>query len=65
LIPNLAVSNGSACSSSDPSPSHVLSQIGISKKNANSSLRIGIGRFNKEKDIDIAIESIKNALRKK
>ena len=65
LIPNLAVSNGSACSSSDPSPSHVLSQIGVSKKNANSSLRIGIGRFTNEQDIDIAIKSIKNALGKK
>ena len=40
-------------------------EIGLSKYAANSSLRIGIGRFNNQSDIDVAINSIKNAIREK
>ncbi len=64
-IPEIAISSGSACNSSDPKPSHVLIQIGRSKLDINTSLRIGIGRFNTEKDIDIAIDSIIKAIEKK
>lgn len=64
-MPKIAVSSGSACSSSSPKPSHVLTQIGRSKLESNTSIRIGIGRFNKEEDIDIAIKTILNAVDKK
>tara|TARA_Y100001970_G_scaffold8569_1_gene9957 strand:+ start:10982 stop:12115 length:1134 start_codon:yes stop_codon:yes gene_type:complete len=64
-MPRIAISSGSACSSSSPKPSHVLTQIGRSKLEANTSIRIGIGRFNKEEDIDIAIRTILNAIEKK
>ena len=64
MIPELAISSGSACTSSDPSPSHVLSELNISKLAANSSIRIGIGRFNTEEEIKIASESIIKALDK-
>ena len=64
-MPKIAISSGSACSSSSPKPSHVLTQIGRSKLEANTSIRVGIGRFNKEEDIDIAIKTILNAIDKK
>ncbi len=65
LMPQLAVSSGSACNSSDPKPSHVLTQIGRSKLDVNTSLRIGIGRFNTQGDIKIAIDAIIKAIDKK
>ncbi len=53
-IPELAVSSGSACTSANPSPSHVLQAIGLSEEESRSSLRIGIGRFNTQSEIDQA-----------
>jgi len=64
-MPQIAVSSGSACTSSSPQPSHVLNEIGIDKKESHTSVRIGIGRFNTNKDIKTASESIINAIRKK
>ncbi len=52
--PELAVSSGSACTSAEPAPSHVLRAIGLTEEQARSSLRFGIGRFNTESDIDQA-----------
>lgn len=57
-LPNLAVSSGSACTSAEPHPSHVLIGIGLSQDQARCSLRFGIGRFNTEAQIDIATEQI-------
>lgn len=54
----LALSSGSACSSERPEPSHVLRAIGLDAAAAKSSLRIGIGRFNTEEEIDFAAETI-------
>lgn len=54
--PGIAMSSGSACTSADPRPSHVLEAIGLSVEESRSSLRIGIGRFNSEQEIDIAAE---------
>ena len=64
-MPQIAVSSGSACTSSVPKPSHVLKELGISKLDSNTSIRIGIGRFNNKSDIKIASETIINAIRKK
>lgn len=64
-MPQIAVSSGSACTSSSPLPSHVLNAIGINKVDSNTSIRIGIGRFNTDKDIQIASDTIINAIRKK
>ncbi len=44
--PGLAISSGSACTSADPHPSHVLKAIGRTEDEARSSIRIGIGRYN-------------------
>lgn len=53
LQPVVAVSSGSACSSSKTAPSHVLSALGSLDKLAYASIRFGIGRFNTAEEIDI------------
>ncbi len=52
----LAVSSGSACSSTDPRPSHVLMAIGLSESRARRSLRFGLGRFTTDADIQDAVQ---------
>ena len=62
--PELAISSGSACSSVDPRPSHVLTAIGSSESQARRSLRFGIGRFTTAKDIDDAVAMLTQAYAK-
>jgi len=64
-MPKIAISSGSACTSSSPKPSHVLLNIGLDKKTINSSIRIGIGRFNTKDEILIAANDIIKAVNNK
>ncbi len=52
LQPIMAVSSGSACSSTTTAPSHVLIALGHSEKLAYASIRFGIGRFNTQQEIE-------------
>ena len=61
---NLAVSSGSACTSASLEPSYVLRAIGLNDEFAHSSLRMTIGRFTTEEEIDYAIEKVKEAVGK-
>ncbi len=54
----LAVSSGSACTSAEPEPSHVLRAMGLSDSLTRASLRFGVGRFNTETEIDRAVEIV-------
>lgn len=57
-MPRLALSSGSACTSTSVEPSYVLRALGLSEERARASLRVGIGRFTSEADIDLAIEEL-------
>jgi cysteine desulfurase len=58
-IKGLAVSSGSACTSASLEPSYVLRALGRSDELAHSSLRMTIGRWTTEEEIDFAVETIK------
>ncbi|KAA0911391.1 IscS subfamily cysteine desulfurase [Pusillimonas sp. ANT_WB101] len=57
-LKRLAVSSGSACTSASLEPSYVLRAIGRSDELAHSSLRISLGRFTTEQDVDTAVDII-------
>jgi len=61
---DLAVSSGSACTSASLEPSYVLRALGLNDELAHSSLRITIGRFTTDDDIDFTIEKIHDAVSK-
>ncbi len=52
----VAASTGSACSSAKLEPSHVLLAIGLKHQQAHSSLRLSLGRWTKEKDINFVLK---------
>ena len=55
---HVAVSSGSACTSANPEPSHVLRAIGLSEDETRSSLRFGLGRLNDADDIRFAADTV-------
>ncbi len=63
-IKGLAVSSGSACTSASLEPSYVLRALGRSDELAHSSLRMTIGRFTTEEEIDYAISTIRHNVAK-
>ena len=54
----IATSTGSACSSQSLEPSHVLTAIGLKAEEAHGSLRVSLGRFTTEEDIDYFLEKL-------
>ena len=63
-IKGVAVSSGSACTSASLEPSYVLRALGRSDELAHSSLRMTIGRWTTEQEIDYAVQSIKDNVAK-
>ena len=62
MIPDVALSSGSACSSARPQPSHVLLALGVSYVEAQQSIRFGIGRFTTVDDVRFATDRLADAV---
>ena len=63
-IKNLCVSSGSACTSASLEPSYVLRALGVTEDLAHTSLRLGLGRFTTEEEVDLAVEEIVETVQK-
>lgn len=61
---DLEISSGSACTSASLEPSYVLRALGLSDELAHSSVRITVGRFSTEEEIDYAVAVIEKAVAK-
>lgn len=62
MVPELAVSIGSACNAPTGKPSHVLRAMGVPDALAQSVLRLSIGRFTTEPEVDAAVEMLRGAV---
>lgn len=62
-VPGVAVSTGSACTSASVEPSYVLRALGVGDARARGSLRIGLGRFTQQVDVDRAAAMLVDAAR--
>ncbi|UJB71356.1 aminotransferase class V-fold PLP-dependent enzyme [Acaryochloris sp. 'Moss Beach'] len=60
--PYVALSSGSACASSKPSPSHVLTALGMSSQLSKATLRFGLGRFTTLEDVEQAAHHVIEAI---
>jgi len=63
-LPDVALSEGSACGGGQAAPSHVLTAMGATRAQARGAVRISVGRFNTEADIELALERIVHAVRR-
>ena len=63
-IKGIAVSSGSACTSASLEPSYVLRALGRSDELAHSSLRMTIGRFTTEEEVDFVVATLKDRVAK-
>jgi cysteine desulfurase len=62
-LKHLAVSSGSACTSANPEPSHVLSACGVSRELASATIRYGLGRFTTAEEVAEAADLTLQAIR--
>jgi cysteine desulfurase len=60
-VRRVAFSAGSACASGSGRPSHVLSALGLSNREARSSIRLGFGRYSSEAELRSALSFILEA----
>lgn len=66
LIPQLkdvALATGSACTSAEVKPSHVIQALGFGDGRAHSALRISVGRFNTDEQVETAVEKLSKAVK--
>jgi cysteine desulfurase len=63
-VPELSLSAGSACTSGTPAPLHVLLAIGLSRQEAQQTVRVGVGRYTTEEEITMTSQLIENAVKR-
>ena len=63
-LPDIALSSGSACTSADQTPSHVLRALGCSDERADSAIRFSLGRYTTEREIDYASNAVLRAVKR-
>lgn len=61
---DIAVSSGSACSSAEPMPSHVLKALRIGKERESSAIRFGLGRWTTEEEVDYVVGRVVETVNK-
>ena len=61
-LKDVAISSGSACTSSRVEPSHVLRSLGLPEDLASCSVRFSLGRFTSEEEIDFAVSCVRNSV---
>ncbi|HVA49013.1 MAG TPA: aminotransferase class V-fold PLP-dependent enzyme [Pirellulales bacterium] len=61
---DVAVSSGSACTSAEPEPSHVLRALGLSDDLTRASLRFGLGRLNTVEEVEFTVEAVAEAVQR-
>lgn len=63
-LAGIAASNGSACASGSPQPSHVLPALGLPQELARCALRLSLGRSNVDSDVDYVLEHLVRAVQR-
>jgi len=58
----VAISKGSACSSENDEPSHVLKSMGLSREEIEGTVRVSFGRNTRLKEIEVLTQSLKKAV---
>jgi cysteine desulfurase len=61
---DIAVSTGSACTTGDPEPSHVLKALKLPPDRLHSAIRFGLGRFTTEEEVNYVIDEVINNVHK-
>ena len=59
----VSLSSGSACTTAEPEPSHVLQAMGVADDLIASTIRFGLGRFNTSEQIDIVVDAFATAVK--
>jgi cysteine desulfurase len=59
----IALSSGAACSEAEGLGSHVLRAMGLPDERVYSALRLGLGRYNTEAEVDAVVEALADAVR--
>jgi cysteine desulfurase len=62
--PGLALSTGSACTAAAVEPSYVLRALGVPEALAAASIRIGLGRYTTDAEVDFAVDALASAVRR-
>ena len=63
-VPELAISSGSACTSAELEPSHVLRSMGVPPLLAHGSVRFGLGRSTRREEVDFAVDRVVATVRR-